>query len=138
MTLLALFLSGCSVIDRLAVRLNVDGSFDVATCERLDVVDTVSAEVYGWADDLDDFTPLRITSTPISLSVGEVIRLEAPPSTATWDQLSISMTGVWERPSGSLERTISGTFNREDLVVDEWLWARNYFAGSIQECEIVD
>ena len=138
MVAVALMLGGCSVIDRVAVRLNLDGSFDVATCEELDVVESMSAEVYEWSDELEDFTPLTIESIPTSISEGDVVRLEAPPASTNWDQMSFIVTGKIERSSGTRESMISGAFNREDLVVDEWIWPSGYFTQSIQECEIFD
>lgn len=123
-------LAACQYLDRTAVRMNADGTFDVASCETLDGLDSADIDYYvrGTAGTT---TTVVAPSLPDVLTEGDVIHFGTAPASG-WDRVSFSLVGAdrWE---------ISGVFDQRDMVAGEWLWAQSgmfVFSVDVEHCAI--
>ncbi|NYD66373.1 hypothetical protein [Agromyces atrinae] len=136
-----ILLTGCQEVDRTALRLNEDGSFDFATCHVLSSITDVNAVAYERADgELASSPVLTSSDLPSEVAPGDVIHLSAP-SSDEWDQVSVVLEGVHTTRQGEgISWTIDGLFNRDDLDVGEWSWAKTgVFIGNVpvESCELI-
>ncbi|MFF2277294.1 hypothetical protein [Agromyces sp. NPDC058126] len=125
-------LSACSYVDRIAVRLNEDQTVDVLSCESLDEIS--GARVYLDDDLSATLRADELTDSAGGLTQGDVIWLSEVPMGGEWSILGLSVDGVLD----SHGWTLDGTFEREDLVVGEWVWARTgvfFGAVPVEGCE---
>ncbi len=116
-------LSGCSVVQRTAIRLNDDGTLDFGSCETLSSISTVTANYV--AESGEQF-PITVDEAPDSVLEGTVIHLGAPPAAVRWDSVSVDIS------DDSEQFVLSGDSYREDLTVGEWRWAQSgIFIGTV-------
>lgn len=124
-------LTGCSYVNRVAARLNADGSLDFATCDARNA-DAFDVE---WIYPSDStITPPPPTRTPIvgDVEQGDVFRLNTTTPPDGW--LAVSVDSV-----GHSSGWISGYFDIADLVGGEWVWNQTgIFIGTVdvEHCEL--
>jgi hypothetical protein len=115
-------LTGCSVVDRTALRLNKDGSIDFGSCDSLGNVSAVTT--YFSARDSEEI-PVPLERAPASVTEGSVIGLGAPPSYLAWDYVSVHVEGRGDTD-------LLAFSDRDELVVGEWRWAQTgIFIGTV-------
>jgi hypothetical protein len=127
-----MLLSGCSVVQRTAIRLNEDGTLDFGSCE---VLSNVSAVTANYAAESGDQFPIAVDEPPTSINEGTVIHLGAPPMAVRWDSVSVYVS------DDSEQFALSGDSYREDLTVGEWRWAQSgIFIGTVDVtvCDLDD
>lgn len=127
--LIAGLVAACSPVDRVAARLNGDGTVDFGICEgsRVD-----KFEVY-WVYEVGS-GPMVTTPVTGELHDGDVFRLEVPPKTGDEDYLVVD--GVRDD-----RITVSGHFYVEDLSPGEWAWNQTgVFVGAVdvEHCALDD
>ncbi len=119
-------------MNRVAARLNPDGSLDFATCDARNA-DAFEVEWIYPSD--SNIAPPPVVSTPIvgSVEEGDVFRLDASVPPDGWQSVSVNSVG---HTDGGW---ISGYFDAADLVGGEWAWNQTgIFIGSIdvEHCEL--
>ncbi|KRC62305.1 hypothetical protein ASE14_00155 [Agromyces sp. Root81] len=135
-------LTGCQAVHRTALRLNEDGSFDFGICESLSDITSGTATSYlRGSDDDSGNANLLADELPEDLASGDVIHLPAPVAD-DWDQMTVIIEGNYTIRSGeAIASDVYGLFNRADLEVGEWAWARSgIFIGTIpvEACDLDD
>lgn len=113
-------LTACQYLPRTAVRLNSDGTLDIATCETLD--DVSSVDFYVRRSD-DPPTTVITDVLPARLDEGAVIHAGSVPPLDTWDRLDFSVVG-------EDEYEVWGLFDLSSLQPDEWTWA------NVERCDL--
>lgn len=127
----ALALAGCSYVNRVAARLNADGSLDFATC---DARDADSFEVEWQYPDMTNEPAARVSVTPIvgQVEAGDVFHLDAIVPSDGWE-------AVWVTSAGHDGGGISGLFRAQDLESGTWVWNQTgIFIGTVdvEHCEL--
>jgi hypothetical protein len=123
-------LTGCSYVNRVAARLNPDGSLDFATC---DARPAASFEV-EWSYPEGSTTPPVVTDTPIvgDVKVGDVFHLNASAPPGNWESVSVNSVGY------SDGGWISGYFDAKDLASGRWVWNQTgIFVGTVDVAHCV-
>ena len=126
-------LAGCQAVDRTALRLNEDGSFDFGVCGSLS--DITGGEVLSYLDESDaspDRVYLSTDDLPEDLNAGDIVHLPAPHSD-DWDRVQVAILGDYTSRAGeAYATTMTGLFERGNLQVGEWSWARSgVFIGTV-------
>lgn len=108
-------LTACQYLPRTAVRLNSDGTLDIASCEPVDEVSSVEVDFYVRGSD-DPLTTVIPDVLPARIDEGAVLHVGYVPPVDTWDRLYFSVVGeddyeVW------------GAFDLSPMRPDEWTWA---------------
>lgn len=123
-------ITACQYLPRTAVRLNSDGTLEIASCETVDEVSSVDVDFYvrGNADPLTTIVPDVL---PARLDEGAVLHVGYVPPVDTWDRLYFSVVGeddyeVW------------GVFDLGPMRPGEWTWAQGGlpFDADIEHCDI--
>jgi hypothetical protein len=129
-------------VHRAALRLNADGSLDFGTCHELRELNGGSAVAYF--DENDDpvaDSPISADYLPEEVTPGDVIRLPAPPADE-WKLVNVVIEGEYTTRAGqTIASTVEGLFDRDDLEVGEWSWARSgIFIGTVlvEACDLND
>ena len=109
-------LSACSAVDRVAVRLNSNGTLDFASCNAVRNVTKVEAATTkrtGPNGQVDDRTAvaLKLEMPVKNLAVGQVISFSGVP--AKWDRLDIEVEG---------DSWATAPTERNSLTVGQWTW----------------
>gem|GEM_PF-5299246 len=131
MTALLGSLTACQYLDRTAVRLNADGTLDVAICETLEAVASAEMQYNVRGSDAPPTTATPDT-LPGRLEEGTVLDFGAVPSADDWDRLFFTVTGTDER-------TVSGVFDLRSMRHDEWTWANQgmlMLFADVEHCEL--
>ncbi|MBH0099430.1 hypothetical protein I6E68_09805 [Salinibacterium sp. NSLL150] len=127
---IAVLLAGCSYVNRVAARLNAEGSFDFATCDARNT-DSFDVEWIGPEGELvGDVTS---TSVKESVKAGDVFHLDAHTPTAEWESVSVRSEGL------ANEGNIAGHFDASDLATGDWVWNQTaVFIGTVdvEHCEL--
>lgn len=123
-------LVACQYLPRTAVRLNSDGTLDIASCETIDDVSSAEVDFYFRRSD-DARTTVAPDVLPARLGEGTVLHVGYVPSVDTWDRLYFSVTGAGERE-------ISGVFDLSSIQPDEWTWAKEGlpFNADVEHCDL--
>jgi len=123
MLAVGLSLAGCSYVDRVAARLNSDGSLDFATCEASDA-DSLEVE-WLYSDTTASAADVSVTPIVGDVEAGDVFRLDAIAPTDDWERVLVS--GVGQDGAG-----ISGYFRAKDLESGSWVWNQTgIFIGTV-------
>ena len=130
----SVLLAGCSYVDRVAARLNTDGTLDFATCEA---GDPDSFEVEWILPESSTAVALPISSTPVvgDVEVGDYFRLESLAPRDEWEAVSVRSLGT----SNGIE--IDGRFSAEDLASGDWVWNQTgIFFGTVdvEHCDLAE
>jgi hypothetical protein len=112
---LVVTLCACSAAPLVAMRVNDDGSIDVAACNSVSEIERFEAYTTlrtGPSGTVDESTRVDLIAPDVtSLKVGEVVTFEGLP--ADWDRVDIWVTeGEW----------MSWVLERERAQVGEWYW----------------
>jgi hypothetical protein len=130
----AVLLTGCSYVNRVAARLNSDGSLDFATCDRADIDGLeVNWEFLDLASNADDLVPPVTTPLTGDVHVGDVFRLEGSAPEGNW--VNVTVNGV----SGGSYASPYGQFSAADLASGDWVWNQTgVFVGTVdvQHCDL--
>lgn len=125
-------LTACQYLPRTAVRLNSDGTLDIASCETVD--DVSSAEVNFYVRRSDDArTTVVLDALPAALDEGTVLHVGSVPPVDTWDRLYFSVVG-------KDEYEVWGLFDLSSMQPDEWTWAKEGlpFNADVEHCELAE
>lgn len=133
---LALALAGCSYVNRVAARLNPDGSLDFATC---DARNTDAFKVLWWYQtserpvDYESRHP-SVTDVVGDVEEGDVFHLDATDPGGSWVWVQIYSA----RNDRGL--SMSGSFDADDLKSGNWVWNQTamIFGGAVdvEHCEL--
>lgn len=132
-------LSGCVPAPPMAFRLGSDGGLDVGSCIDVDEVSGARIDlqryVVPWAyvhDDEADFE--AAFAAPVSMNEGQFLSFGhggdetggLDLSGDEWNRIAVTLVGA--------DFDIVDQVNRDQLVVDEWIWNRDQVAGSVRPC----
>ncbi|EIC08094.1 hypothetical protein OR221_2085 [Microbacterium laevaniformans OR221] len=121
-------LAGCSSVNRVAARINADGSLDFATC------DARNADFFEvtWSDDeAAEQSATSVTRIIGDVETGDVFHLDAV-APSCWTSVTVASLGG-PRPG------ISASFRAEDFESDSWVWSQagNFFGRvDVEHCEL--
>lgn len=123
-------LTACQYLPRTAVRLNSDGTLDIATCETVDDVRSADVDFSIFRSD-DPPTTVVPDALPARLDEGTVIHVGSVPPLDTWDRLDFSV-------AGAREREVWGIFDLDSMQPDEWTWAKEGlpFRADVKHCDL--
>jgi hypothetical protein len=124
---LALLLTGCTPVDRVAARLNANGTVDLGICQGGDLE---RFETYWLADEKSGSAVT--TAVDDKVRPGDVIRLDVAPRDAEVEYL-------WVRGLQGDRTVFDGQFAVDDLESGEWVWAQSgVFVGTVdvEHCEL--
>lgn len=127
---IAVLLAGCSYVNRVAARLNADGSLDFATC---DARNTDSFDVEWIGPDGETVADPTSTSVVGDVATGDVFHLDARTPTAEWEFVSVRSEGL------ANEGNIAGHFAASELAAGDWVWNQTaIFIGTVdvEHCEL--
>ncbi|CAO1650513.1 Lipoprotein [Salinibacterium sp. NYA9b] len=120
---IAVLLAGCSYVNRVAARLNAEGSLDFATC---DARNTDSFDVEWIGPDGEPVGDPTSASVVGNVTTGDVFHLDAHTPTAEWESVSVRSEGL---PG---EGNIAGYFGAGDLASGDWVWNQTaIFIGTV-------
>jgi len=130
MLAIAVALTGCSHVDRVAARLNPDGSLDFASCDgsRADSLEAV----WSYPRAANRTGVVSITPIDGDVEVGDVFHLHAVAPSDNWERVSVQSIAENEAP-------IFGYFPAEDLERGVWVWNQTgAFIGTVdvEHCEL--
>ena len=130
----AVVLTGCSYVNRVAARLNSDGSLDFATCDERDIDGLeVNWEFIDVPSNDDDLVPAVTTPVTGEIKVGDVFHLDGLAPEGDW--VRVSVNGV----EGGSYAHLYGAFSASDLAAGEWVWNQTgVFVGTVdvQHCDL--
>ena len=130
MLTVGLLLSGCSYVNRVAARLNSDGTLDFGTCDARNA-DSFEVE---WIYASSSSSERPVSTTPIvgNVEKGDVFHLDASAPPDAWQ--SVYVHSVGESGAG-----IFGYFDAADLSNGEWVWNQSgtYFGTEdVEHCDL--
>ena len=109
---IGILLAGCTVVSRIAARLNLDGTLDFASCEAQSA-NFIRVE---W-NHPEDSTAARIPGDVIpvvgEIEEGDVFHLESTAPMDEWESVSIETLG---------KLNSFGYFTAEELEGGDWVW----------------
>lgn len=113
------------------MRLNSDGTLDVATCETLSAVSSASATFRHRKDD-ETSTVVAAVPTPAVIDEGDLVHFGPTPPPEDWDRVYFDILGK----DGS---RIGGTYDRADMHLDSWTWAKQgmlMLFADVEHCDL--
>jgi hypothetical protein len=125
-------LAGCSYVNRVAARINPNGTLDFATCDARDA-DSFDVQ---WIYRDESNTPVApVSSTPIigEVEAGDVFHLDSSIPVDDWDSVYVASSA-----SGD-EAGLFGNFDSADLSSGDWVWNQTgIFIGTVdvKHCDL--
>ncbi|KIC59481.1 hypothetical protein RM52_03215 [Microbacterium hominis] len=122
-------LAGCSDVNRVAARINADGSLDFATC------DARNADFFEvtWSDDESaEQSAMSVTRIIGDIQTGDVFHLDAVAPASGWTSVTVASLGG-QGPG------ILASFRAADLESGSWAWNQTgVFIGTVdvEHCEL--
>ncbi|WP_354244748.1 hypothetical protein [Agromyces sp. PvR057] len=130
-------LSACITAPPMAFRLGSDGGLDVGSCTDMGEVTGVKFDlqhfVVPWAYEHDDAADLEMTFAPAPMPEGHFLSVD-PGDTSIgldlgaddWNRIEVTLVGT--------DFDLVDQVNRDQLVLDEWVWNRGQMDGAVRPC----
>ncbi|MFE5670481.1 hypothetical protein ACFQ58_02625 [Agromyces sp. NPDC056523] len=133
-------LSGCVPAPPMAFRLGSDGRLDVGSCVDVSEISGARVDlqryVAPWAYEHDaeaDFE--EAFASPVSMNEGQFLSFgrgevetgNLDLSGDKWNRVEVTLVGA--------DFDLVDQVNRDQLVVDEWIWNRDQVAGAVRPCD---